>query len=792
MTKVNVGPKIKNPTHDLALEGDNYLWGLKLDGGVRGMQEISQSPSTMLIGSGGKRFGTGDPTFTEIEQSSWHGGRGSEFFSDDETRYLDAWQAMTRIPGRLLPQLRWDFAASALLTTRITDTIPFASHSWKQLRGATRYIDVKFTSLGFTADKCYIWLRRRGSPGTLTLELCANLGDDTPALTANALKSITVTTSTITDTLSRFYAFDWTTTQALTASTAYHIKVFGASTDNAANHWEVAVDESGSASLTATTDGTWTAASFSMYFRVVPADAAFKGHFFTISGTFHVITEKDSGDSTLFEWDETNDLWVAVTLDAGDALSGTVKSVATSKNIAHCARGTTGGSETIWTFTNVSGTATGQDDATGANKADLVLAYNDPVDGPQIARFENDNWYWSRSDVKARDTDLVFGTDVEFPQGFNALAMAFYNDQVWVRTTDGIHSVKNDRPSRLDVGLEAVLEPSTSAGALLAKDLFLYLAWSFSIERLYGGTLDDIGPWKGAGLPDGRQGVVSCFCSGIGGIYVGIDGGSGNTSSVFFTTNGRDYEEVFRAWEAGQRVRNIAYQPQNGTTNPARLWISVGSDLVFIALPDQSMNPLHDSDSRFVHEYSITSPTHDFGASHLPKFFRAVELSADNLGAECDVGVDYQIDKDVGTSTWVEQTTLYQSPHDVADLNMGNRKKLRYRLRANTSNAATPPAVNAVVVTGFARTKLKRQWNLRVKAADLQRTRTGGKDHSWSSFYAFIQEGAKQADDFVLRSPEVELDGLHVVIDAPTVMRKFVNTIQKWVGSSFALTLREA
>ena len=90
MTKVNVGPKIKNPTHDLALEGDNFLWGLKLDGGVRGMQEISQSPSTMLIGSGGKRFGTGDPTFTEIEQSSWHGGRGSEFFSDDETRYLDS------------------------------------------------------------------------------------------------------------------------------------------------------------------------------------------------------------------------------------------------------------------------------------------------------------------------------------------------------------------------------------------------------------------------------------------------------------------------------------------------------------------------------------------------------------------------------------------------------------------------------------------------------------------------------------------------------------------------------
>src|SRR3989337_519308 len=148
--------------------------------------------------------------------------------------------------------------------------------------------------------------------------------------------------------------------------------------------------------------------------------------------------------------------------------------------------------------------------------------------------------------------------------------MAFYNDQVWVRTTDGLHSVKNDRPSRLDVGLDAVLEPSTSAGALLAKDLFLYLAWSFSLERLYGGTLDDIGPWKGSGLPDGRQGVVSCLCSGIGGIYVGIDGGSGNTSSVLFTTNGRDYEGDFRSWAGGPGGRSTHLQPTHRPNKTAK------------------------------------------------------------------------------------------------------------------------------------------------------------------------------------------------------------------------------
>ena len=789
MTKVNVGPKIKNPTHDLALEGDNFLWGLKLDGGVRGMQENSQSPSTMLIGSGGKRFGTGDPTFTEIEQSSWHGGRGSEFFSDDETRYFVGWNAMTRIPGKLIPQLLWKFADGH---RDIDQNIP-GSVSWHQLRGSERYISVSFVAgSSYNADLALVWLRRRGSPGTLTIELCSDSAGDP----GSVLKTVTKTVSDITDTPAFLLSVDWTTTQALVSGTTYHLKVYGASADSAANHWEIGVDESGSSSKTSSDNSAWTAASFSVYYRIVDTDTASMSgryHFFVLNGTqLFMITQPASGNSALYEWDETNDIWVARAMDAGDALSGIVKSVAISKNIAHCARGTGGGDETIWTFNSVSGTETGQDDATGANKADHLLAYNDPVDGPQIARFENDNWYWSRSAVKALNTDLVFGTDVTFPQGFDALSMAFYNDQAWVRTTDGIHSVKNDRPSRLDVGLDAVLEPSTALAPLLAKDLFLYIAWSYSLERLYGGTLDDIGLWKGTGLYATRQGVVSALCGGIGGVYVAIDAGTAGVSGVFFTTNGRDYEEVFRGWVAGQRIRSLFYQAQNGTTSPARLWIGVGESVVYIDLPDQSMNPLHDTGSRFCWEYSIISSTHDFGAMHLPKFFRGIEVSADNLGAECDVGVDYQIDKDVGTNTWVELTTLYQSPHDVADLNLGNRKKIRYRLRASTSNSATPPAVNAVVVTGFARTKLKRQWNLRVKAADLQRTRTGGKDHSWSSFYAFIQEGAKQADDFVLRSPEVELDGLHVVMDAPTVFRKFVNTIQKWVGGSFALTLREA
>ena len=129
------------------------------------------------------------------------------------------------------------------------------------------------------------------------------------------------------------------------------------------------------------------------------------------------VSQPATGNSLLYEWDETYDEWDVcpdLSTDGTDALSGIVKSVAVSGDLAHFARGTGGSDETIFVFDKDGSDHKGEDDQTAGNKADVVLACTDPVDGPQIARYENDNNYWSRSDVKALDTDLAFGTDVEF------------------------------------------------------------------------------------------------------------------------------------------------------------------------------------------------------------------------------------------------------------------------------------------------------------------------------------------------------------------------------------------
>ena len=793
MTQIRVGPKESNPTHELALGTKEERWGVRING-IRSIQETGQTPSTIFKTGGGRKWGDYDPTYSHLQQDTWHGGRGQEDFSDDQSRFYSGNFLTSFVPGVLTHGLLWKWAD--------TDHRDYNMHqpgsvTFRPLIGSKLYFSSKFTvaaqdTTSYDAAETLILLRRRGNPGTLTVELWTDSAGEPDAIIAGVTAA--TTTATVTDIVSKWLAFAATGTPTLAHGTVYHVVVYGASADNATNHWSVGVDTSGSASFISADGSSWSAAGDTMYYRVVDADVACKWHQYMLDGTaMYAVNQPAAGNSELYVWDETNDEWDDAGALTGDAISNIVFDVAVSKNIAHMARSDT---EVIFTFYNNAGTLTGQDDATGGNNADRILAFNDPVDGPQIWRSEDDTWYMSRSDVKAFNTDLVFGDDIELPQGFNILQLVSYNDQVWARTTDGIYSLKNDRPSKLDVGLGTVIEQTSYDAPLLAKDLFLYLGWSYSLERLYGGTLDDIGPWKGTGLPDGLQGSVSALAGGVGMVFAAVDGGSGNTSSVYALTEGGNiWHPVWEAWEAGQRARNLFVQPQNGTTNPLRLWISVGADLVYIDFPDESLNPLKDSGQEFVWESVIETSSMDMGAASLPKLFKELSIVSRSLGTVANIGVDYQIDQDVGStddSKWIQATELYLSPRDNVPLNLGNREKIRLRLRMMTNTKTTPVEIQATVLKGLARTPMKRQWNVRVRMGHLQRTRRGAQDHDPIAFYKWILKSAASAEAVLMEANDELMHNVFVFIESPSLFRKFLNTIQKWISGDVTLTLREA
>ena len=185
----------------------------------------------------------------------------------------------------------------------------------------------------------------------------------------------------------------------------------------------------------------------------------------------------------------------------------------------------------------------------------------------------------------------------------------------------------------------------------------------------------------------------------------------------------------------------------------------------------------------------------DMGAASLPKLFKELAVVARNLGTVANIGVDYQIDQDVGStddSDWIQATELYLSPRDSVPLNLGNRERIRLRLRMMTNTSTTPVEIQSTVLKGLARTPMKRQWNIRVKIGHLQRTRRGSQDHNPIDFYRWVLNSATSAEAVLMEANDELMHNIYVFIEAPTLFRKFLNVIQNWLGGVVTLTLREA
>jgi hypothetical protein len=182
----------------------------------------------------------------------------------------------------------------------------------------------------------------------------------------------------------------------------------------------------------------------------------------------------------------------------------------------------------------------------------------------------------------------------------------------------------------------------------------------------------------------------------------------------------------------------------------------------------------------------------DMEASALPKFFKELSLTARNLGATAQVGFDYQLDEDVGGSTWIYTDDFRLSPRDEIKIERGEKHTLRIRLRLLTSQATLAARVDAYVLKGFAKVPDKRQWVFKVKASSVQRTRRGSADVNPSQLYKMLFAANRAASGIYMRSIWEEMDSIWVIVRPSGLVRRFVNTLQKWWGGTFTVVVREA
>ena len=287
MPSVSVFPGSPEPTHDISLSDGTYTYGFKFAGGPRVLQEVPLSPPASKF---------------DIEQRNWIGGRGNLRLQADPTGFNDSSALWSTTEGKLVPAPQWGFFTRADADGELPGTA--AEAAWWKLYGsdptskATRWLSRYFyaASSSVAADKAFLFVRRVGTPGTLTLEYCI----DNSGVPGTVQKTVTKTVSDITDTTSQYVEFDWSGTTTRTAGTTYHLKVYGGSADDASNHWEVLVNTAGAASAYSVNGTGWPAAYVSLYYRVTGADTKRQWKWFTLDSALYAVSIDDNrGASTL-------------------------------------------------------------------------------------------------------------------------------------------------------------------------------------------------------------------------------------------------------------------------------------------------------------------------------------------------------------------------------------------------------------------------------------------------------------------------------------------------------------
>lgn len=128
-------------------------------------------------------------------------------------------------------------------------------------------------------------------------------------------------------------------------------------------------------------------------------------------------------------------------------------------------------------------------------------------------------------------------------------------------------------------------------------------------------------------------------------------------------------------------------------------------------MPLFGVRPIQDSGCAYQHEAVIEFPTMDMLNTD-PKYFSYFALDSKKLASANTAAVygreivlDYQLNDNVGSTSWVNGGAFGISPQDKVHLNLGSKFKIRPRLRIENNEASNPPIVENMSLSLFTRTK---------------------------------------------------------------------------------------
>jgi hypothetical protein len=272
---IRVGAKEQNPTHHISLEDrTGTKIGLTLcdqKGNALELHDMSQytkSPvetTAQKQTSGASSYADFDYPYSPIVQDDLSGGRAGVDFERDTTKYYDSFRTRTGRSNKAYAGPLEQYTSGVRAQNQTAPN----SVKWVSMTGTNRYIYKRFqASASYTIGLAWLWVRRRGQPGNMTVAIYSDNSGDV----GSSLASVTVAYTRLEDVLSEW--INETVSQAVVSGTYYWIVITADAADGDDKHWKIATNNAvGVTYATAAFDTTPDAATYDLYYRLTTANS---------------------------------------------------------------------------------------------------------------------------------------------------------------------------------------------------------------------------------------------------------------------------------------------------------------------------------------------------------------------------------------------------------------------------------------------------------------------------------------------------------------------------------------
>lgn len=424
-----------------------------------------------------------------------------------------------------------------------------------------------------------------------------------------------------------------------------------------------------------------------------------------------------------------------------------------------------------WRAYNNSGTFTNQFAADSTNKAMFLEPTRESDSVLYLWRANNKDASGDISLSRAASpttwADLSFGTAIPLRDQLGKITqLQEYDQKCWVMREGSVFAAAGTKVDEINLREIHTMMESTNGMAVTVQNVYLFFNLGAGIERYYSSSMDDVGPNRDDGLPTDKQGVVSVLLAYPGRYMAAIDGGASGASSVMMH-NGTGWHNIYTAPAAGLRILAIDFQPIQSTVSD-RLWVCVGSDVIWLPFPSLTLDPTKDSNYHFAHYGNFTSGWIYVGMVDAFKFFKSLKLFAENLtDAGQIVEAEYQIDD---SDEWIPLDKAFDtSPVQEIDLkeNFGVMgKRLRFRLHLYTNDNSKTPLIKTTVIENISQVAVKYSYGFMYRVADGDVNLLGeSAEISAGDFQDTIDDWAANLTPLVQRAWRERFDNKTVFID---------------------------